>query len=77
MIKPPYAKKRFERICEQQRPKSACADAQADQGICCSLTETFITVKSIDKIIENYADPEHAQTALNFRYRLCIKPVLV
>ena len=35
MRKPAYA------ICEQQRRKSACASAQTDQHICCSLPRSY------------------------------------
>ena len=34
-------------ICGQQRPRSACASAQSDQGLCCPLTESFDTIKCI------------------------------
>ena len=41
--KSPYA------ICGQHRPRSACAYAQADQGLLCQLTEPVDTVVYADK----------------------------
>ena len=32
-------------ICEQRRPRSACASAQSDQGLHCPLTESVDTVE--------------------------------
>ena len=32
-------------ICEQRRPRSACASAQPDQGIRCRQTESLDTLK--------------------------------
>ena len=37
MRKPVYA------ICEQQRHRSACASAQSDQSLCCSLPRQYDT----------------------------------
>ena len=34
-------------ICGQRRPRSDCADAQSDQGLCCPLTESLDTVECI------------------------------
>ena len=31
-------------ICEQRRPRSDCASAQSDQGLCCSQTEPLDTI---------------------------------
>ena len=33
-----------------QRPRSACASAQSDQHLCCSLLDSLISVVSISKI---------------------------
>ena len=35
-------------ICEQRRPRSACASTQSDQGLHCSLTESMDTIESIN-----------------------------
>ena len=35
-------------ICGQQRPRSACAYAQSDQGLCCPLTESLDKIKCIN-----------------------------
>ena len=35
-------------ICGQQRPRSACASAQADQGLCCPLTESLDTIECMN-----------------------------
>ena len=38
-------------ICEQQRCRSACASAQSDQHLCCSLLRSYITpLVSISKL---------------------------
>ena len=34
-------------ICGQRRPRSACASAQSDQDLRCSLTETLDTIECI------------------------------
>ena len=34
----PYADSEGKSVCGQQRSRSACADAQADQDLCCPLT---------------------------------------
>ena len=36
------------RICAQRRPRSACASAQADQGLRCPLTESLKTIECIN-----------------------------
>ena len=41
--KVPYA------ICRQQRPRSACANVQADQGLCCPLTESTEAAAYVDE----------------------------
>ena len=35
-------------ICGQRRPRSACASAQADQGLHCLLTESLDTTKCMN-----------------------------
>ena len=42
--KPVYA------LCEQQRRRSACADAHSDQHLCCSLPDCIIPLLSIAEI---------------------------
>ena len=44
MIEPNLVKECFRGLCGQRRPRSACASAQADQGLRCSLTESLATV---------------------------------
>ena len=34
--------------CGQQRPRSACASAQSDQGLHCLLTESLDTTEGMD-----------------------------
>ena len=35
-------------ICRQGRSRSACASAQSDQGLCCSLTESINTTEYLN-----------------------------
>ena len=35
-------------ICEQQMPKSACASAQSELGLCCPLTKSCDTIECIN-----------------------------
>ena len=37
-------------ICGQQRPRSACASAQSDQGLHCRLTESLDTIDTIESL---------------------------
>ena len=37
-------------ICEQQRCRSACASAQSDQHLCCSLLRSMICILAISKV---------------------------
>ena len=54
--KGPYA------ICGQRRPRSACANAQADQGLRCPLTESVDTVVYVDelRLLKAYCTDAHA-----------------
>ena len=53
-------------ICEQRRPGSACADAQADLGLHCPLTELLDTTecRKGERILGYFA---HGQDDLNLR----------
>ena len=52
-------------ICEQQRHRSACASAQSDQRLCCSLPgPSIIPVLSIVKISSLYLASVAAQAGL-------------
>ena len=44
----PRHAKMWSGICEQQRPRWACASTQSDQGFCCPLTETVDTIECIN-----------------------------
>ena len=50
-------------ICEQQRRRSACASAQSDQRLCCSLL-SIISLDSIAKISRLYLASVAAQAGL-------------
>ena len=55
-------------ICEQQRRRSACASAQSDQRLCCSVRclDSIIPLVSIHKISSFYlASVAAAQFGLN------------
>ena len=41
-------KNMFSGICRQQRPRSACASVQSDQGFQCRLTESLDTIEFIN-----------------------------
>ena len=43
-----HEKRRRGGICEQRRPRSACASAQADQGLSCPPTVSLGTVDYVD-----------------------------
>ena len=50
--------------CEQRRPRSACASAQSDQDLHCSLTESFDTTECMNGEKRYFA---YAQDDLNLR----------
>ena len=48
-------------ICGQRRPRSACAFAQADQGLRCPLTESMDTIIYFDEQKMSRTDDTDAQ----------------
>ena len=55
-------------ICEQQRRRSACASAQSDQCLCCSLPRCVMSLVSVTKI-SNFmlaSVPEQAGLSLTY-----------
>ena len=59
MRKPVYA------ICEQQSRRSACASAQSDQHLCCSLLHSIIPLLSKAKISGPWLVSEAEQADLS------------
>ena len=53
--------------CEQRRPRSACAFAQSDQGLHCSLTELLDTTEYMTGEQMPGLHFAHAQGDLNLR----------
>ena len=52
-------------ICEQRRPRSACASAQSDQGLPCPLTESLDSKESFNGEKMAGCDFAHVQVDVN------------
>ena len=55
-------------MCEQQRRRSACASAQADQRLCCSLSSFFFSTK---KRLTNLNGEQNDTGNLLVFHRIC------
>ena len=56
-------------ICEQRRPRSACASSQSDQGLRCPLTESLDNIKCMNaEQIPLYAHAESVHSEHARRY---------
>ena len=56
--------------CGQQRPRSACASAQSDQGLQFPLTESLDTTECMNEFIGSRSYVAHAEDDLNLRILL-------
>ena len=63
----------FRHICRQQRPRSACASTQSDQGIHYLLTESLDTTECLSGWQRPGSYFAHAQDDLNLRILLMFK----
>ena len=55
-------------VCEQQRRRSACASAQSDQHLCCSLPGYMIPILVIAEISRHLLVPSVEQAGLSLTW---------